>query len=131
MIEIIFLCILAVLIYKTPEEIGLFYDNVLGKVSSIILLLLISNYFGLPSGIIFILILIVIASRVENNDIQLNIYDYRKIVSNKNSLNVKDKNNKNIKDNITNVNISSVPFFNKEREINKYHKCNEIIQTPK
>ena len=131
MIEIIFLCILAVLIYKTPEEFGLFYDNVLGKVSSIILLILISTYFGLPSGIIFILILIVIASKVENNDIKLNIYDYRKLISEKNILNIKDKNDKSIKNGITNINISNVPFFNKEREIGKYYNSEEIIQTPK
>tara|TARA_Y100000591_G_C21624232_1_gene589427 strand:- start:287 stop:679 length:393 start_codon:yes stop_codon:yes gene_type:complete len=130
MIEIVFLCILAVLIYKTPEEIGLFYDNVLGKLSSIVLLILISSYFGIPCAIIFILMLIVIASNVENNDIKLNVYDYRKIVSEKVPLHVNDKNNRSIK-NITNVNISAVPFFNKEREIGKYHNSEEIIQAPR
>ena len=60
MIEIIFLCILAVLIYKTPSELILFYNNILGKVSALVLLIIISNYYGIPSGIIFILIIIVL-----------------------------------------------------------------------
>lgn len=46
MIEIVFLCFLAVLVYKTPKELLHFYDTILGKVSVVVLLLLIANTCG-------------------------------------------------------------------------------------
>ena len=131
MIEAIFLCILAVLMYKTPEEIILFYDNILGKISAIVLLVFISNYFGLPSGIIFILILVVIANKTENKSNIMNLYDYRKVILDNKIYNVNDKGNNKIDSSITNLNVNSVPFFSKERVINTYNSCDEIIQTPK
>ena len=130
MIEIIFVCILAVLVYKTPKELLIFYDTILGKVSGLVLLLLIGNYFGIPSAIIFILILVVISNRIEDKHEFINLYDYRNILKKNKITNVKDKSGKKIT-NITKINLSNVPFFNKEREIHKYHNCDEIIQEPK
>ena len=130
MIEIIFLCILAVLIYKTPSELILFYNNILGKVSALVLLIIISNYYGIPSGIIFILIIIVINNNVDNKKNFINIYDYRKLISKNKVFNVNDKNNEKIK-NITKLNVNDINFFDKERYVNNYSSCEEIIQTPK
>jgi len=130
MIEIVFLCFLAVLVYKTPKELLHFYDTILGKVSIVVLLLLIANTCGLPSAIIFILIIVVIANRIEDKNEFLNLYDYRKVFKQNKITNVKDKTGKKIH-NITSLTLSEVPFFNKEREIQKYHNCDEIIQTSK
>ena len=130
MIEIIFLCILAVLIYKTPNELILFYNNILGKISTIVLLIIISNYCGLPSGIIFILIIVVISNKIENKSNNINLYDYRKLITKNKVLKVNDKDNNEIK-NITKLNVNNINFFNKERQINNYKSCEEIIQQPK
>ena len=130
MIEILFLCFLAVLVYKTPKELLTFYDTILGKVSTVVLVLLIANCCGIPSAIIFILMVVVISNRIEDKNEFLNLYDYRKVLKKNKITNVKDKTGKKIS-NITNLSLSGVPFFNKEREINKYHNCDEIIQAPK
>ena len=130
MIEIIFLCILAVLIYKTPNELILFYNNILGKISTIVLLIIISNYCGLPCGIIFILIIVVISNKIENKNNNINLYDYRKLITNNKLLKVNDKDNNEIK-NITKLNVNNINFFNKDRQINNYKSCEEIIQQPK
>ena len=130
MIEILFLCILAVLVYKTPKELLLFYDTILGKVSTIAILLIIANSCGIPSAIIFILMIVVISNRIEDKNEFINLYDFRKVLKQNKITNVKDANDKTIQ-NISKLNLSGVPFFNKEREIHKYHNCEEIIQTPK
>lgn len=130
MIEILFLCFLAVLVYKTPKELLTFYDTILGKVSTVVLVLLIANSCGLPSAIIFILMVVVISNRIEDKNEFLNLYDYRNVLKKNKITNVKDKTGKKIS-NITNLSLSGVPFFNKEREIHKYHNCDEIIQAPK
>lgn len=130
MIEILFLCILAVLVYKTPKELLLFYDTILGKVSTIAVLLIIANSCGIPSAVIFILMIVVISNRIEDKNEFINLYDFRKVLKQNKITNVKDKNDKTI-NNISKFDLSHVPFFNKEREIHKYHNCEEIIQTPK
>lgn len=130
MIEILFLCILAILVYNTPSELLMFYDTVLGKVSIIALLLLVANCCGIPAAIIFILMIVVIANRIEDKNSFLNLYDYRKIFKQNKITNVKDKDGKKIH-NITNLNLSNIQFFDKEREIHKYRNCDEIIQSPK
>lgn len=130
MIEILFLCFLAVLVYKTPKELLTFYDTILGKVSTVVLVLLIANSCGLPSAIIFILMVVVISNRIEDKSDFLNLYDYRNVLKKNKITNVKDKTGKKIS-NITKLSLSGVPFFNKEREIHKYHNCDEIIQAPK
>ena len=130
MIEILFLCFLAVLVYKTPKELLTFYDTILGKVSTVVLVLLIANSCGLPSAIIFILMVVVISNRIEDKNEFLNLYDYRNVLKKNKITNVKDKTGKKIS-NITKLSLSGVPFFNKEREIHKYHNCDEIIQAPK
>ena len=130
MIEILFLCILAVLVYKTPKELLLFYDTILGKVSTIAILLIIANSCGIPSAIIFILMIVVISNRIEDKNEFINLYDFRKVLKQNKITNVKDANDKTIQ-NISKFNLSGVPFFNKEREIHKYHNCEEIIQITK
>jgi len=129
MIEIIFLCILAILIYRTPNQLVLFYDNVLGKISTIALLLLIFKCCGIPSSIIFILIIIVINLNLNGKENNIKMYDYRNIFKETKIKNITDKDDNKI-ENITNFNTNNVTFFNKERLINANNKCKEVIQTP-
>ena len=53
------------LVYNTPSELLMFYDIILGKVSTIVLLLLIANCCGIPAAIIYFNI-VVIANRIED-----------------------------------------------------------------